>query len=272
MEPVHIDYVGMEVTVAAKEKLVVKNVLIVVDHFTRYVQAFVTKNHTAYTTAWGYALLAFIALSAAQSSAQTHIHNAIVVVDTSNNAWQSQVHWLVGTPYLAIKASNVGWREKSRALHYTSPCETLINGLKLIQTRYISFAETVWVLTKMGTVIQGNREQSHLVMSWPSNFLNVDAEAQSLWTWGYFRRRLPHCSFLWLFLDPPSTPREGSKIENANASKNIFFRRIFFYSAQKHFNLPNLVSLSCFHYNISVLSNSKLQGTDTIVSRIQNCK
>ena len=34
MELVHIDYVGMEVTVAAKEKPVVKNVLVVVDHFT----------------------------------------------------------------------------------------------------------------------------------------------------------------------------------------------------------------------------------------------
>ena len=54
-------------------------------------------------------LLAFIALSAAQSSAQTHIHSTIVVIDTSNNAWHSQVHWLVGTPYLAIKASNVNW-------------------------------------------------------------------------------------------------------------------------------------------------------------------
>ena len=51
MELVHVDYVGMEVTVAAKEKQVVKNVLVVVDHFTRYVQAFITKNHTAYTTA-----------------------------------------------------------------------------------------------------------------------------------------------------------------------------------------------------------------------------
>ena len=51
MELVHIDYVGMEVTVAAKEKPVVKNVLVVVDHFTRYVQAFVTKNHMACTTA-----------------------------------------------------------------------------------------------------------------------------------------------------------------------------------------------------------------------------
>ena len=31
MELVHIDYVGMEITVAAKEKPVVKNVLVVVD-------------------------------------------------------------------------------------------------------------------------------------------------------------------------------------------------------------------------------------------------
>ena len=51
MEFVHIDYVGMEVTIAAKEKPVVKNVLVGVDHFTWYVQAFVTKNHTARTTA-----------------------------------------------------------------------------------------------------------------------------------------------------------------------------------------------------------------------------
>ena len=51
MELVHIDYVGMEVTVATQKKPVVKNVLVVVDHFTRYVQAFVTKNHTAMTMA-----------------------------------------------------------------------------------------------------------------------------------------------------------------------------------------------------------------------------
>ena len=47
MELVHIDYIGMEVTVAANEKPVVKNVLVVIDHFTWYVQAFETKNHTA---------------------------------------------------------------------------------------------------------------------------------------------------------------------------------------------------------------------------------
>ena len=52
-------------------------------------------------------LLAFTANSAAQSSAQTHIHSAIVVIDTSNSAWHSQVHWLFGTAYLVVKASNV---------------------------------------------------------------------------------------------------------------------------------------------------------------------
>ena len=51
MELVHIDYVGMKVTVATDKKPVVKNVLVVIDHFTRYVQAFMTKNHTARTMA-----------------------------------------------------------------------------------------------------------------------------------------------------------------------------------------------------------------------------
>ena len=54
MEPldlVHIDYVSMEVTVGMKEKPVMKNVLVVKDHFTRYTQVYVTNNHTAHTTA-----------------------------------------------------------------------------------------------------------------------------------------------------------------------------------------------------------------------------
>ena len=51
MELVNVDYVGMEVTVATQEKPVVKNVLVIVDHFTRYIQAFVTNNHTTHTTA-----------------------------------------------------------------------------------------------------------------------------------------------------------------------------------------------------------------------------
>ena len=51
MELVHVDYVGMEVTVSTQEKPVVKNVLVVVDHFTRYVQGYVTRNQMARTTA-----------------------------------------------------------------------------------------------------------------------------------------------------------------------------------------------------------------------------
>ena len=52
MELVHVDYIGMEVTVSTQEKPVVKNVLVVIDHFTQYVQAYVTRNQMARTTAW----------------------------------------------------------------------------------------------------------------------------------------------------------------------------------------------------------------------------
>ena len=41
----------LEVTVGIKEKPLVKNVLVVEDHFMRYTQAYVTNNHTARTTA-----------------------------------------------------------------------------------------------------------------------------------------------------------------------------------------------------------------------------
>ena len=51
MELIHIDYVGTEVMVVTDKKPVVKNVLGVIDRFTRYVQAFMTKNHTARTMA-----------------------------------------------------------------------------------------------------------------------------------------------------------------------------------------------------------------------------
>ena len=43
MELVHIDYVGMEFTVVTDKNPIVKNVLVVIDHFTHYVQAFVSQ-------------------------------------------------------------------------------------------------------------------------------------------------------------------------------------------------------------------------------------
>ena len=55
-------------------------------------------------------LLEIIALSTVQSS---FIHNAILFIDTSNNAWYNQSHWLIGTPYLLIIASNDTDFEKS---------------------------------------------------------------------------------------------------------------------------------------------------------------
>ena len=51
LDLVHIDYMSMEVMVGVKEKPVMKNVLVIKDHFTRYTQAYVTNNHTARTTA-----------------------------------------------------------------------------------------------------------------------------------------------------------------------------------------------------------------------------
>ena len=51
LDLVHIDYISMEVMVGMTEKPVVKNVLVIEDHFTRFTQAYVTNNHTARTTA-----------------------------------------------------------------------------------------------------------------------------------------------------------------------------------------------------------------------------
>ena len=51
MELVHVVYVGMGVTVSTQEKPVVKNMLVTVDHFSWYVQAYVTQNQTVRTTA-----------------------------------------------------------------------------------------------------------------------------------------------------------------------------------------------------------------------------
>ena len=51
LDLVHIDYVSMEVTVGVTEKPVMKNVLVVEDHFTSFTQAYVTNNHTMRTMA-----------------------------------------------------------------------------------------------------------------------------------------------------------------------------------------------------------------------------
>ena len=51
LDLVHIDYVSLEVMVGVTEKPIVKNVLVIKDHFTRFTQAYVTNNHTVRTTA-----------------------------------------------------------------------------------------------------------------------------------------------------------------------------------------------------------------------------
>ena len=51
LDLVHIDIVNMETTVATKETPVVKKLLVVVDHFTRYVRAFVIPDRMAKTIA-----------------------------------------------------------------------------------------------------------------------------------------------------------------------------------------------------------------------------
>ena len=51
-------------------------------------------------------LLAIVDISAVQSSVQTFVHNAIMLIDTSDNAWYNQTHWLIRTPYLSTIASN----------------------------------------------------------------------------------------------------------------------------------------------------------------------
>ena len=51
LDLLHIDIVNMETTIATKKKPVVKKVLVAVDHFTRYVRAFVIPDHRAKTIA-----------------------------------------------------------------------------------------------------------------------------------------------------------------------------------------------------------------------------
>ena len=51
MDLVHIDFLKMEIPADLRKKPKTKNVLVVVDHFTRFIQVYVTKDQTAHTVA-----------------------------------------------------------------------------------------------------------------------------------------------------------------------------------------------------------------------------
>ena len=51
MDLVHVDLVGMEITVKTKKKPVVQKILVVTDHFSRFVQAYKVKDKRAITIA-----------------------------------------------------------------------------------------------------------------------------------------------------------------------------------------------------------------------------
>ena len=51
LDLIHIDFVSMEMTLPTQRKPVVQKVLVVIDHFTRYVQAYLVDNEQARTVA-----------------------------------------------------------------------------------------------------------------------------------------------------------------------------------------------------------------------------
>ena len=51
LDLVHVDFTSIETTMELNQLLSVKNILILTDHFTRYVMAFVTKDQKAKTVA-----------------------------------------------------------------------------------------------------------------------------------------------------------------------------------------------------------------------------
>ena len=51
MELIHVDLVGMEVIVETKKKPVVQKILVVTDHFSRFVQPYKVKDKRAITIA-----------------------------------------------------------------------------------------------------------------------------------------------------------------------------------------------------------------------------
>ena len=52
MDLVHINFIKMEIPGDLRKKPKTKNVLVIVDHLTRFVQAYITKDQTACTVAW----------------------------------------------------------------------------------------------------------------------------------------------------------------------------------------------------------------------------
>ena len=52
MDLVHIDFIKIEIPGDLRKKPKMKNVLVIVDHFTIFVQAYVTKDQTARTVAF----------------------------------------------------------------------------------------------------------------------------------------------------------------------------------------------------------------------------
>ena len=51
LELIHVDFTSIETTMELSQPPSVKNVLVLMDHFTRYVMAFVTKDQKAKTVA-----------------------------------------------------------------------------------------------------------------------------------------------------------------------------------------------------------------------------
>ena len=51
MDLIHVDLVGMEVTIETKKKPVVQKILVVTDHFSRFIQAYMVKDKRAITIA-----------------------------------------------------------------------------------------------------------------------------------------------------------------------------------------------------------------------------
>ena len=89
-------------------------------------------------------LLVIVNISAVQSFAQTFIHNAILFIDTSNNAWHNQAHWLIGTPYLSTigskdfprqnnnpKFKGISWTELFILWNRSQDSHTPFNGKRI---------------------------------------------------------------------------------------------------------------------------------------------